>query len=169
VGNTVRGIGHEARGIHREWGRDLGSQTIRATQKQLGVLAIFGSAGTAMKTCEYPVRFLARAHSTPLKLRQLAEQFTADAIDPLWYTCQSCKLTWDCSPLDDYREVVCSNCYSENVLLVGVRLGFANWGKQNGGVKHMMDRFRKALAQGAGQRAAAGKESDLISRCVGVG
>lgn len=115
-----------------------------------------------MRTCEYPVRCAARAHSTPLKIRELAEKLSADAVDPMRYTRRSCRLTWGCSPLDDYREVVCSNCYSESVLLIGVRLGFANWGKQNGGIKQMMGRYREALAQGRGLATAAGKESDTM-------
>ena len=98
-----------------------------------------------MKTCEYPVNFSVTAKSTPLRLRRLGERLAVDAIDPLWYRCRSCGLVWDDSPLRDYEDVVCSNCYSERVMLVRVRLGFHNYGKQNGGKSEQIERRRVAM------------------------
>lgn len=41
--------------------------------------------------------------------------------------------------------MTCSNCYSERVLLIRVRLGFSNWGKQNGGKCQQLERIWSAI------------------------
>jgi DNA-directed RNA polymerase subunit RPC12/RpoP len=82
----------------------------------------------------------------------MERRFHCDAIDPMEYECARCGCAWDDAVLTDYRKVVCSNCYSERVLLVAVRLTFHNWGEQNGGVREQMERYRAAKA--AATRAA---------------
>lgn len=95
-----------------------------------------------------PCRILGRSKSAFKRLQRLEKGLFCDGIDPLEYECACCHTKWDDAVLTDYREVVCSNCYSERVLLVAVRLTFHNWGEQNGGVKEMRGRYKAALAAG---------------------
>lgn len=91
--------------------------------------------------------FKARAKSTTKRLDSFCDAYHADVAHPLAYRCLRCKLIWDCSPLDDYRQVVCSGCYGENVMLTRVRLGFYNWGKANGGEKDQWARYELACIE----------------------
>lgn len=95
---------------------------------------------TTNATCTIPVR----SKSAPARLRELGARFHADAIDPLEYKCLRCGLEWDDSPLRNYREVVCSNCYGERVILTMVRLGFEDWGPRNGGAQEQERRYSSA-------------------------
>lgn len=88
---------------------------------------------------------MVKAKATPLRLHKLGKRFAADAVDPLWYECRSCGLVWDDSPLRQYEDVTCSNCYSDRVLLIRVRLEFHNWGKQNGGKRQQIDRIHSVI------------------------
>lgn len=90
----------------------------------------------------YPVRIVAK--TAKRQLHRVYQQIHADAVDPILYQCRRCKTTWDDTPLRDYEQVTCSNCYSENVLIISVRLMFRNWGRQNGGKREQRDRYRAA-------------------------
>ena len=92
-----------------------------------------------------PCRILTRSGSAAARLHKLSKRFYADGIDPIEYKCTQCGCSWDEAVLTDYREVTCSNCYSERVLLVAVRLTFHDWGEQNGGKKKQRDRYEHAL------------------------
>lgn len=108
-------------------------------------------------TAKIPVTILCRCKTAHSRLRDLAERYHADGCDPLEYKCLRCHDEWDDSPLRDYREVVCSNCYSERVILTMVRLDFENWGEQNGGEKEQRDRWQRAVNDFAKANAAIDK------------
>jgi DNA-directed RNA polymerase subunit RPC12/RpoP len=97
-----------------------------------------------MLTTKALTTILVGSKSAQRRLREMAERFHADAVDPLEYKCLRCHLEWDDSPVTDYRTVTCSNCYSDRVVLTMVRLGFENWGEQNGGVQEQRARYEKA-------------------------
>jgi DNA-directed RNA polymerase subunit RPC12/RpoP len=97
-----------------------------------------------MLTTKAPCTILVTSKSAPNMLREMSEHFYADAVDPLEYKCLRCGLQWDDSPLRSYRDVTCSNCYSERVVITMVRLGFENWGEQNGGEREQRDRYEHA-------------------------
>lgn len=97
-----------------------------------------------MLTTMAPCTILVTCKSAGPRLREMAERFHADVVDPMEYRCCRCGLEWDDSPLRDYREVVCSNCYSERVVLTMVRLGFDDWGPQNGGSREQSKRLKEA-------------------------
>jgi hypothetical protein len=91
------------------------------------------------------VTILARSSSASVRLRKLAEQVNADGADVIAIRCCRCKLEWDDVVLQDYREIVCSNCYSERVVITTVRLMFHNWGEQNGGMAAQKIRVEGAV------------------------
>lgn len=97
-------------------------------------------------TLKFPCRILARSKSAQTRLQRIEKQTNCDDIDPFEYECSRCGCRWDDAVLTDYREVVCSNCYSDRVLLVLLRLTFHNWGNQNGGKKEQRERFQAAKA-----------------------
>ena len=80
-------------------------------------------------------------------LRDLAERFTADAVDPSEYKCLRCHCEWEQPAGYEWRTVTCSNCYSERVVITIVRLGFQNWGEQNGGEAEQRARHEKAVKE----------------------
>jgi DNA-directed RNA polymerase subunit RPC12/RpoP len=98
-----------------------------------------------MLTVNVPTTILCRCKTAHSRLRELSERYCADACDPMEYKCLRCHCEWDDSLLRDYREVVCSNCYSDRVILTMVRLGFENWGEQNGGEKEQRERYQRAV------------------------
>ncbi len=95
-------------------------------------------------TLSFPCRILTRSKSARTRLRRIEKRTYCDSIDPLEYECARCHCTWGDAVLTDYREVTCSNCYSDRVLLVNLRLTFHNWGNQNGGKKEQRERYDAA-------------------------
>lgn len=89
----------------------------------------------------YPVAIMARSKTAHKRLLRLGNDLHADQVDPIFYKCLGCGCEWEDSPLRDYSEVVCSNCYGERVKLTKVRLWFRDWGPQNGGVEEQMSRY----------------------------
>jgi hypothetical protein len=87
---------------------------------------------------------LVSEQSAPQRLRELAERFCADAVDPWAFRCARCGLEWSDPPYLDYRDVTCSNCYSDRVVITIVRLGFEDWGPQNGGAAEQQERLKRA-------------------------
>lgn len=98
-----------------------------------------------MLTLEAPCTLLCRTAAAPLRLRELAEMFTADAVDPKEYKCLRCGCEWEREYGYDWKTAACSNCYSERVIVTVVRLGFENWGEQNGGESEQRQRYENAL------------------------
>ena len=98
-----------------------------------------------MLTCEAPTTILVTSKSASQRLRELAERFTADAVDPLEYKCLRCHCEWPREACYDWRTAVCSNCYSERVIITVVRLGFENWGEHNGGEAEQRKRYDAAV------------------------
>lgn len=82
-------------------------------------------------------------------LGKLYSDTFADGCDPIAYKCLDCGLEWGTSPLDDWREKTCSNCYSERLAITKVRLEYDNWGAQNGGRDEMEKRMAVAIKMGA--------------------
>lgn len=100
---------------------------------------------------------LVTSNSARERLGEIATQYTADGISPLEYRCPRCGLNWDANPLTDFREVTCSNCYNERIVLTMVRLDFENWGEQNGGETEQRGRYDRAVREFAPALAAIEK------------
>ena len=87
---------------------------------------------------------LARSKSAPRQLREIAERYSADGIDPLACKCMACGCEWDDVLLRDYRTMSCSNCYGDRVIITAIRLSFNDWGEQNGGREEQSSRWQRA-------------------------
>jgi len=95
-------------------------------------------------TTNVPCAIKCRAKDANEQITALMEQYAADAADPVSFKCLRCKDEGYDGPLSSWRHKVCSNCYSENVMIVKVRLGFENWGDQNGGEAQQRERYDRA-------------------------
>ena len=89
----------------------------------------------------WPCMIRAHARSASQAISRIARKAHADAADPVNYRCMECHLEWHDSPLRNPADVSCSNCYSDSILIRGVRLRFQNWGDQNGGEKEQRERY----------------------------
>ena len=91
-------------------------------------------------------RIPARAKSASVMLLRHSKKYYADSVDPVKFKCSDCgqedeRITTN---RDEWAQMTCSNCYSENVLIVGIRLTFFDWGEQNGGKEERDDRYNFA-------------------------
>ena len=103
--------------------------------------------GVTMLTCSFRCRILAHGKNVLLRMTWIMDQLHADAVDPWEYECRSCRCIWGDAVLTDPREVTCSNCYSDNVVISKLRIGFENWGENNGGKAEQLQRYNAALAR----------------------
>lgn len=109
-----------------------------------------GEGAAVTLTCIFQCRILAHGKNVFRKINWIATHLHADAADPWEYECRRCHQTWGDAVLTDPHQVACSNCYSDNIVLVKLRLAFQNWGEHNGGVKEQRSRWTSALQhQGA--------------------
>lgn len=88
-------------------------------------------------------RIPARAKSASKMLQRYSTKYYADSVDPMKFKCGDCgqedeRITTN---HDEWAEMTCSNCYSEYMFIVGIRLTFFDWGEQNGGKKERDDRY----------------------------
>lgn len=92
-------------------------------------------------------RIPARSKGADRMLARHERRFYADGVDPIEFQCNDCGQRDDriTTNRDEWAKKTCSNCYSERVLIVGIRLTFHNWGEQNGGAKERDDRYEHAL------------------------
>lgn len=100
-----------------------------------------------MLTCLYSCRILAHGPNVMRKIAWVGNQLHADVADPWEFECRSCHSTWMVDGFADPREVTCSNCYSTNIVISALRLGFENWGEQNGGEREQRERYDSAMAR----------------------
>lgn len=115
-----------------------------------------------MLTLLAPCTILVNSLTTSKRLRELAEQFQSDATDPVEFKCVRCGCAWERCVSNDYNTVTCSNCYSERVIITIVRLGFENWGEQNGGEKEQRARYEKAGREVSAAMKALAKLKDKL-------
>lgn len=85
-----------------------------------------------------------RSTSARANLNKLAQQLYADGADPIELKCLRCGIEWEISPIDDWHQATCSNCYSERLVITKILLEFDNWGDQNGGEKEQRERYERA-------------------------
>lgn len=116
-------------------------------------LKIEKSWKSLVASCRIP----ARAKSASAMLGRYASRYYADSVDPVKFKCTDCgqedeRITTN---RDEWVEITCSNCYSESVMIAGIRLTFFDWGEQNGGKKERDDRYSFAEDKLREERASA--------------
>ena len=94
-----------------------------------------------------PCRIPSRGSSADKMLDRHSKDLYADTVDPIKFKCDDCgqedeRITTN---RDEWAQMSCSNCYSDHMLIVGVRLTFFDWGEQNGGKAERDDRYNFAL------------------------
>lgn len=100
-----------------------------------------------MLTTNVRTNIRCRSQKADESIHAVMEGKHADAADPIAYKCLRCHLEWEDGPCDSWRTKTCSNCYSDNVVIAKIRLGFQNWGEQNGGAEEQRSRYERAKLQ----------------------
>lgn len=101
-------------------------------------------AGSKILILKVPCNISVRGKTAALSLDKTAKKWFSDGADPVDFKCLRCGTEWDELPPSEWHTKTCSNCYSDRVVIVGVRVEFNNWGEQNGGEREQMERYESA-------------------------
>jgi len=91
-----------------------------------------------------PATILCASPNANTVLNELQASYYADDIEPIEVKCTRCGLEWKPSQQSHWTASVCSNCYSDRVVVTVVRLQFEDWGNQNGGGMERDERWQAA-------------------------
>lgn len=87
-----------------------------------------------MSTAKYESVFCRIRISDPKLMTKAAkiayQRNTAQGFDWEFAACYDCKIKWELESSVDIKTVSCSNCYGDNVYLVGLRLWFPKWSEK---------------------------------------